>query len=138
MEILYFFRRYGGIFMGNDVHIVQEPSKFLQYEMTTVVRSTMDVDAPLELFDDAVIAHKDARFLQSWLNSYHMYDPNAISHVRGEIMRNLLKKNSMYVHILENDLSKRVVLNSDEYRAMLSSRRRYFVNIKSSSENCLL
>ncbi|XP_065212747.1 uncharacterized protein LOC135840243 [Planococcus citri] len=131
-------RRYGGIFLNNDIHIVQDPSKFLQFEMTVVVRSTSDVDSPLELFDEVIIAHRDARFLEQWLKSYHLYDQNAESHVKRDVMKNLLKKNTMYVHILDNDISKQVVANSEEYHAMLSSRKRHFINIQSTDDSCLV
>lgn len=124
--------------MDNSIHIVQDPSTFLQFEMTVLVRSTLNVDTPLELFDGVIIAHRDARFLEQWLKSYHLYDQNVESHVKRDIMKNLLKKNTMYVHILDNDISKQVVANSEEYHAMLSSRKRHFINIQSSDDACLV
>ncbi|XKL63569.1 hypothetical protein PGB90_005933 [Kerria lacca] len=60
-------RRYGGIFIDNDVYVVKKLDEFRRFEMT------------LEIIDEksfgtmTLVAHKDARFLKLWHDSYKWY-----------------------------------------------------------------
>lgn len=117
-------RRYGGVFLDNNVHVTRNLREFLDFEMTIVVRPTPDQ----ELTDHVIIAHRDARFLDSWLKTYHEYDENEPKHVNGGVMKSLLKRDSKYVHILQSDLP-------DDVAA--SSTKHYFVVSKDDESRCL-
>lgn len=60
-------RRYGGIFIDNDVYLVKNMDEFRRFEMT------------LEIADEksfgtmTLVAHKDARFLRLWHECYKEY-----------------------------------------------------------------
>lgn len=60
-------RRFGGIFIDNDVYLVKNMDEFRRFEMT------------LEIVDHksfgtmTLVAHRDARFLRLWLESYQRY-----------------------------------------------------------------
>ena len=61
--------KYGGIYLDSDVFVVQSLDKFRKFEM--VIGWPED-----EAFGTQVlIAHKNARFLRSWLNTYEQYKP---------------------------------------------------------------
>ncbi|GAB6027907.1 hypothetical protein CHUAL_002122 [Chamberlinius hualienensis] len=58
--------KYGGIFLDNDVYVVQCLHRFRHYEMS------LGWDKKY-IGTQVLIAHKDARFLKYWLDSYHNY-----------------------------------------------------------------
>ncbi|KAK7584161.1 hypothetical protein V9T40_005124 [Parthenolecanium corni] len=61
-------KRYGGIFIDNDVYLVKNMDEFRRFEMT------------LEIVDEksfgtqTLVAHRDARFLRLWRECYKNYD----------------------------------------------------------------
>ncbi|KAL6955096.1 hypothetical protein U1Q18_051406 [Sarracenia purpurea var. burkii] len=63
-------RKFGGIFIDNDVYVVKRLDRFRRFEMV------------LEITDEekfgtmTLLAHKDARFLRLWLNEYKEYYPH--------------------------------------------------------------
>ncbi|GAB6024863.1 hypothetical protein CHUAL_009977 [Chamberlinius hualienensis] len=59
--------RYGGIFLDNDIYIVRPLHHFRHYEMT------IGWDEGQYLGTQVILAHKDARFLKLWMESYHNY-----------------------------------------------------------------
>jgi hypothetical protein len=61
--------QYGGIFLDNDSYIVRSLDVFLKYEMTIGIT---DRDY---LGTQVLIAHKDARLLKLWLETYRVYHP---------------------------------------------------------------
>ncbi|XP_065206184.1 uncharacterized protein LOC135835715 [Planococcus citri] len=68
IEIL---QKYGGIFIDNDVYVVQKLDRFRRYEMV------LETIADLENFGTmTLMAHKGARFLRLWLNEYKEYYPH--------------------------------------------------------------
>ncbi|GAB6027908.1 hypothetical protein CHUAL_002123 [Chamberlinius hualienensis] len=58
--------KYGGIFLDNDIYVVQGLHGFRHYEMA------LGWDKKY-IGTQVIIAHKDARFLKYWLDSYHNY-----------------------------------------------------------------
>jgi hypothetical protein len=61
---------YGGIFLDNDVYVVQNLDKFRKFEMAlgyTEIKC---------LGTQVLIANKNARFLRLWLESYRQYYPD--------------------------------------------------------------
>ena len=61
---------FGGIYLDTDVYVTQPLNEFLKFEMT------LDWDRHKSLEPQTIIAHKNARFLKLWLDSYRFYDPN--------------------------------------------------------------
>ena len=60
-------QEFGGIYLDRDVYVVKSLDKFRKYEMT------VDWDEDHYLENQFIIAHKHARFLKLWLDSYHDY-----------------------------------------------------------------
>lgn len=56
--------KYGGIFLDNDAYIIKSLNDFRRYEMT------LNWDEGQFLGTQILLAHKDARFLRLWLESY--------------------------------------------------------------------
>ncbi|GAB6027910.1 hypothetical protein CHUAL_002125 [Chamberlinius hualienensis] len=56
--------KYGGIFLDNDIYVVQGLHGFRHYEMS------IGWDEGSSLGTQVLIAHKNARFLKHWLDSY--------------------------------------------------------------------
>jgi len=61
---------YGGIFLDNDVYVVQDLNKFRKFEMT------LGLDDNKCIGTQVLIANKNARFLRLWLESYRQYYPD--------------------------------------------------------------
>jgi hypothetical protein len=61
---------YGGIFIDNDVYVVQNLNKFRKFEMV------LGWDNFLCMGTQVLIANKNARFLRLWLDSYRDYYPD--------------------------------------------------------------
>lgn len=62
--------KYGGIFLDNDVFVIQNLDKYRKFEIA------MNWDEWQFLATQVIVAHKDARFLPLWLDSYHEYHPD--------------------------------------------------------------
>ncbi|KAG8268755.1 hypothetical protein J6590_019335 [Homalodisca vitripennis] len=56
--------KYGGIFLDNDCYVIKNLNSFRKYEMT------LNWDQDQYLGTQVLLAHKDARFLKMWLDSY--------------------------------------------------------------------
>jgi hypothetical protein len=61
--------QYGGIFVDNDSYIVRSFDVFRKYEMTIGITDRNYMGTQV------LIAHKDARLLKLWLESYRIYHP---------------------------------------------------------------
>jgi len=61
---------YGGIFLDNDVYVVQNLNKFRKFEIA------LGWDENLCIGTQVLIANKNARFLRLWLESYRQYYPD--------------------------------------------------------------
>lgn len=111
--------------------------KFLNFEMTIVVRPRPNHEIPVELTDDVIIAHKDARFLNVWLKSYHEYNRDDPKHVNGAVMETVLKQSRQYVHIYQLDLPANMDSDGDEFKSVSNSKINFFVMTRDNTTQCL-
>lgn len=58
---------YGGIYLDNDVFVIHNLDRYRKYEFA------INWDEKQYLGSQVIIANKDARFLQLWLDTYHEY-----------------------------------------------------------------
>lgn len=122
--------------MDNDVYMVRNLKKFLDYEMTVVVRPRPSEDMPIDLRDDVIMAHRDARFLHLWLKTYHEYDEREPKHAVSPVMKTLLLKNSQYVHKMENDLPESLPSEGKSFDAIIRSKKYLFVTASKDKTRC--
>ena len=59
--------KHGGIYLDNDVYVVQNLDKYRKFEIA------MGWDEGQFLGSQVIVAHKDARFLPLWLDTYRQY-----------------------------------------------------------------
>lgn len=104
--------------------------------MTIVVRSRPDHEIQVELTDDVLIAHKDARFLNLWLKTYHDYNGDNAKHLHGVAMESLLKHSRHYVHTHQQDLPATMDSNGEEFKSVMNSKRYFFATTKDGTR-CL-
>ncbi|PSN31629.1 hypothetical protein C0J52_27549 [Blattella germanica] len=90
--------KYGGIFLDNDSYIVKSLDVFRRYEMT------IGVTGGDFLGTMVLIAHKEARFLKLWLESYRGdYQPYSWYWNAGQKpMRDIIYAKPELVHKVEN------------------------------------
>lgn len=62
--------KYGGIYMDNDSYVVRSLNDLRKYEMAIGWRVGKNMG------NQVFVAHKNARFLKQWLDTYHDYKPN--------------------------------------------------------------
>lgn len=62
--------KYGGIYLDNDVFVIRNLDKYRKFEIA------MNWDEDQFLGSQVIIAHRNARFLSMWLDSYHEYHPD--------------------------------------------------------------
>lgn len=70
--------KYGGIYIDNDSYLVKSLDNFRKYEIT------LNWDENQYLASQLVVAHKDARFLKEWLNTYKVYRSDRWYYNAGE------------------------------------------------------
>lgn len=61
-------QKYGGIYLDNDVYVVNNLDKYRYFEMAIAW------DEGQFLGNQVIVAHKNARFLPLWLETYRQYD----------------------------------------------------------------
>jgi hypothetical protein len=94
--------QYGGIFLDNDSYIVRSLDVFRKYEMTIGITDRE------YLGSQVIIAHKDARFLKLWVESYRIYHPEDWYMNAGEKpMREILAYRPELVHAVKTLLGVR-------------------------------
>ncbi|RWS05593.1 uncharacterized protein B4U79_07596 [Dinothrombium tinctorium] len=84
---------FGGIFLDNDVFVVKSLKKFLKFEFS--------IGWPINdyLGTQVLIAHKNARFLKLWFQSYRDYRPFKWYYNAGELpTESILTKRPDLVH----------------------------------------
>ncbi|RWS25409.1 uncharacterized protein B4U80_07413 [Leptotrombidium deliense] len=84
---------FGGIFVDNDVFVVKSLKPFLKFEFA--------IGWPMNDFlgTQVLVAHRSARFLKLWFDSYKDYKPFEWYYNAGELpTNNILKKNPRLVH----------------------------------------
>jgi hypothetical protein len=62
--------RYGGIYLDNDAYVIRSLHKYRKFECV------LNWDENQFMGTQIIIAHKDARFLPLWLDSYREYHPD--------------------------------------------------------------
>jgi mannosyltransferase OCH1-like enzyme len=62
--------RYGGIYLDNDAYVIRSLHKYRKFECV------LNWDENQFMGTQIIIAHKDARFLPLWLDSYRQYHPD--------------------------------------------------------------
>lgn len=70
--------KYGGIYIDNDSYLVKSLDDFRRYEIT------LNWDENQSLASQLIVAHKDARFLKEWLNTYKYYRSDRWYYNAGE------------------------------------------------------
>jgi Glycosyltransferase sugar-binding region containing DXD motif len=60
-------KQYGGIYLDNDIYVVRNLDKYRKFEIA------MGWDENQFLGSQVIIAHKEARFLDLWLDTYREY-----------------------------------------------------------------
>jgi hypothetical protein len=61
--------KYGGIYLDNDVYVVQNLEKYRKFEIA------INWDEGMNLGNQVIIANRHARFLPKWLDTYREYHP---------------------------------------------------------------
>uniref|UniRef100_A0A1B6ML50 Alpha-1,4-N-acetylglucosaminyltransferase n=1 Tax=Graphocephala atropunctata TaxID=36148 RepID=A0A1B6ML50_9HEMI len=70
--------KYGGVFLDNDCYLVKNINRFRKFEIS------MNWDENQLMGSQVIVAHKDARFLKRWLDSYRDYDGSQWYYNAGE------------------------------------------------------
>ena len=61
--------KYGGIYLDNDVYVIQNLDKYRKFEIA------INWDEGQFLGSQVIVANRKARFLALWLDSYREYHP---------------------------------------------------------------
>jgi len=85
--------KYGGIFLDEDVFVVQNMNRFRHFECALGWPEDQNIGTQV------LVAHKDARFLAKWLAQYQNYRPTMWYYNAGEApTKNVLVKHEALVH----------------------------------------
>jgi len=85
--------KYGGIFLDEDVFVVQNLNRFRHFECALGWPDGQNIGTQV------LVAHKDARFLAMWLAQYQNYRPTMWYYNAGEApTKNVLAKHEALVH----------------------------------------
>jgi len=85
--------KYGGIFLDEDVFVVQNMNRFRHFECALGWPEGQNIGTQV------LVAHKDARFLSKWLAQYQNYRPTMWYYNAGEApTKNVLAKHEALVH----------------------------------------
>ncbi|XP_046675201.1 uncharacterized protein LOC124363975 [Homalodisca vitripennis] len=88
--------KYGGIYLDSDSYVVRSLNDFRRYEMTLGWFPGKDMG------NQILLAHKDARFLRLWYESYRdNYDPTSWYYNAGTYPTNILVDKPYLVHRVE-------------------------------------
>ena len=126
---------YGGIFLDNDIYVVQNLNKFRKFELA------LAWDSDLCLGTQVLIANKNARFLRLWLDSYRQYYPDQwyynagckpteeVLYKRPELVHRV--KLLFGVHMLGPQLYKTMWKEwRQQYTVHLLARHRYYLDVE--------
>ena len=85
--------QYGGIYLDNDAFVIRSLDKYRKFECV------LNWDENQFLGTQIIVAHKDARFLPLWLDSYRVYRPDLWYYNAGERPTvEILYKNPQLIH----------------------------------------
>nr|XP_046915011.1 uncharacterized protein LOC124495637 [Dermatophagoides farinae] len=91
-------RKYGGIYLDNDVYVVKPLHKFRRYEFVIGWPENQ------YLGTQVLICHKNARFLRLWYDSYHNYKADLWYYNAGEFpTKHILESSPNLVHRVRNE-----------------------------------
>lgn len=82
----------GGIFLDRDSYVARNLNEFRAYEMALGWREGESISK------HAIIAHKDARFLSEWYNSYKDYRKNELHYNAVNKPTQILKRKPHLIH----------------------------------------
>lgn len=89
-------REFGGIYLDRDSYVVRRLDDLRRFEMSIGWRISR------EMGNQVVVAHKDARFLRLWYESYKNYKRNCFyCNAGAHPSRDILRPNPHLVHRLE-------------------------------------
>ncbi|CAG2175252.1 unnamed protein product [Oppiella nova] len=95
-------REFGGIYLDRDVYVIKPFNEFFKYEMT------IDFQSKNELGNQVLIAHKKARFLRLYYESYREYDANAWYKNSGILpVLNIINKQPHLIHRMDGQFGVR-------------------------------
>ncbi|PSN31628.1 hypothetical protein C0J52_27551 [Blattella germanica] len=127
--------KYGGIFLDNDSFLIRSLDHFRKFEMTVGVTDLGHMGTQV------LIAHKDARFLKLWLESYRNYVPDKWYYNAGEKpMLEIIEYKPEIVHKVQTRLGLHTNLTRnlyiwdrwnewrDYYSVHLVIRHRYYLD----------
>jgi hypothetical protein len=95
---------YGGIFLDNDVYIVNSLNKYRKFEMTLSFEKNNSDSA---IGNQVLFAHRNARLLRAHFDFYRRdYNRSSWFYNAGQVPGNILRENPELAHIVENRLGK--------------------------------
>ena len=83
---------YGGIYLDNDSFVIRSLNKYRKFECV------VNWDENQSIGNQVIIAHKNSRFLQLWLDSYRFYRSDLWYYNGGEKPAELLKQHPELIH----------------------------------------
>nr|CAH0101896.1 unnamed protein product [Daphnia galeata] len=90
--------KYGGIYLDNDVLVLQNLDKYRRFEIS------MNWDEGDTLGSQVIVAHKNARFLSRWLDSYHDYRADIWYYNAGDLpVRSILNVHPELLHRVKGE-----------------------------------
>ena len=88
---------YGGIYLDNDVYVIQSMDWFRRFEATVGFQNINDYT----MGSQVILAHKNARFLRAWFDSYRVaYAENEWYTNAGHIPGRILNKTQELAHFV--------------------------------------
>uniref|UniRef100_A0A1B6EFU2 Alpha-1,4-N-acetylglucosaminyltransferase n=1 Tax=Clastoptera arizonana TaxID=38151 RepID=A0A1B6EFU2_9HEMI len=114
-------KKYGGIILDSDTYIINNLNQFRTFEMT------LNWDENQFLGTQLFIAHKDARFLQLYLETYRHYRPDLWYYNAGELpTTSILYKNPELIHRVKVLFGADTKFIGDIFQTKWSDWRNFF------------
>ncbi|XP_054166207.1 uncharacterized protein LOC128963719 [Oppia nitens] len=89
--------QFGGIYFDNDIYVVKSLHEFRNYEMTFQLTFK---DSKPSVGPQAMIVHRNARFLKIWIDSFHDYRADSWFYTGGELPGKLAQKNRNIINVI--------------------------------------
>jgi hypothetical protein len=103
---LHILMSYGGIYLDNDVYVVQNLDRFCHFEMTIGWPEGESLGCQI------LIAHQNARFLKAWLQSYKYYKPHMWYYNAGHLPTDaILKYKPELIHRVKDGFGVQNLVN---------------------------
>jgi hypothetical protein len=114
-------KRYGGIYLGNDCYLVRSIDYFRKFEISLSWEEDVSVGT------QTIIAHKDARFLESWLQSYKHYKISRWHDVADRPTKSVISKQPHLVHRVNQLFGTDIILNQYLFAQEWSGWKDYYI-----------